>query len=55
MQKLMSYYTHEQITAILEKHQEWLLRKESGVRSNLSEADLYEANLNGANLNSGIA
>jgi hypothetical protein len=41
---------HEEIAAVLEKHLEWLLGKEGGIRANLSGADLSGANLSGADL-----
>ena len=56
----MSQLRNALIATILEKHQEWLLGKEYGVRANLyganltganlSEADLYRANLSEATL-----
>jgi len=46
----MRTFTKEELRDILQKHQDWLLGKENGVRANLSCADLSSANLSSANL-----
>ena len=42
--------TKEEIAAVLALHKAWLLDRETGVRANLSGADLSSADLRGANL-----
>ena len=40
----------EKLTAIVEKHQDWLLGKKDGKQANLQDANLQDANLYGADL-----
>ena len=50
----MKTYTTAELKDILNKHALWLRGDPSGVRANLSEADLYGADLRGASLSDAI-